>query len=103
MRPRRVVRRTARRTTRRTVRRMRRRRRRRLILGGFTVLAIGGAAYGGFKLATRDVQNIEQHTGRSADDLTEQELISAMEDLGIQKIELTDADKAEVTRAESAA
>lgn len=79
---------------------MRRRRRRRLILGGFAVLAIGGAAYGTFKLATRDVQKIEQHTGRSADDLTEQELIAAMQELGIEKIDLTDADKAEIARAQ---
>lgn len=80
---------------------MRRRRRRRLILGGFAVLAIGGAAYGTFKLATRDVQKIEQHTGRSADDLTEQELIAAMQELGIEKIDLTDADKAEIARAQA--
>jgi cell division septal protein FtsQ len=101
MRPRRVVRRTARRTSRRTVRRMRRRRRRRIIVGGFAILAIGGAAYGTFKLATRDVQKIEQHTGKSADDLTEAELVAAMEDLGIEKIELTDDDKAEITRAQA--
>lgn len=80
---------------------MRRRRRRRLILGGFAVLAIGGAAYGTFKLATRDVQKIEQHTGRSADDLTEQELIAAMQELGIEKIDLTDADKAEIAGAQA--
>ena len=98
---RRTVRRTSRRTTRRTVRRVRRRRRRRLIIGGFTVLAIGGAAYGTYKLATRDTQQIEQHTGKSTDDLTEEELVAAMEDLGIQKIELTDDDKAQITAAES--
>ena len=103
MRPRRMARRGVRRTSRRTVRRMRRRRRRRIVVGGFAILAIGGAAYGTFKLATRDVQKIEQHTGKPADDLTEQELVAAMEDLGIQKIELTDADKAEITSAESAA
>lgn len=80
---------------------MRRRRRRRLILGGFAVLAIGGAAYGTFKLATRDVQKIEQHTGRSADDLTEQELIAAMQELGIEKIDLTDTDKAEIATAQA--
>jgi hypothetical protein len=101
MRGRRVARRTARRTSRRTVRRMRRRRRRRIIVGGFAILAIGGAAYGTFKLATRDVQKIEQHTGKSADDLTEAELVAAMEDLGIEKIELTDDDKAEITRAQA--
>jgi hypothetical protein len=101
MRRRRVARRTVRRTSRRTVRRMRRRRRRRIVLAGFTVLAIGGMAYGTFKLATRDVQKIEQHTGKSADDLTENELVAAMEDLGIEKIELTDDDKAEVTRAQA--
>lgn len=63
-------------------------------MAGFTVLAVGGAAYAGYKLANRDVKKIEQHTGKSADDLTEEELVAAMEDLGIQKIELTDDDQA---------
>ncbi len=97
MRARRVARRTSRRTARRTSRRtFRRMRRRRLILGGFTVLAIGGAAYGTYKLATKDVQRIEQHTGKSADDLTEEELVAAMRALGIEKIELTGEDKAAI-------
>lgn len=71
------------------------------MLGGFTILAVGGAAYAGYKLASRDVQRIEQQTGKSADDLTEEELVAAMEDLGIEKIELTDDDKAEIRKAES--
>ena len=97
--PRAAVRRRGRRRGRRRARR--RMRRRRVVVGGFVVLAVGGVAYAGYKLATSDVQKIEQHTGKSADDLTEEELVAAMEDLGIEKIELTDDDKAEITKAES--
>lgn len=74
-----------------------------LVLGGFAILAVGGAAYAGYKLSTRDVQRVEEQTGKSADDLTEEELVAAMEDLGIEKIELTDDDRAEISKAESAA
>lgn len=92
---RRAARSTARRTTRRTARRVhRRRRRRRVIVGGAVLLAVGGAAYGAYKLSHNDVERIEQHTGESADELTDEELQSAMNDLGIQSQELTDSDKA---------
>jgi ribosomal protein L12E/L44/L45/RPP1/RPP2 len=90
---RRTGRRTARRTSRRTVRRMRRRRRRRLLVGGFVLLAVGGAAYGAIKLTQKDSERIEEHTGASVEELTEEELVQAMKDLGIQSIELDEADK----------
>jgi histidinol phosphatase-like PHP family hydrolase len=35
-----------------------------------------------------------EHTGSSVEELTEEELIAAMQDLGIQSIDLTDEDKA---------
>ena len=95
---RRAVRRTARRTSRRTVRRTRRRMRRRIMVGGMVLLAVGGAAYGAVKLSQQDANKIEQHTGASVEELTEEELIQAMDDLGIQSVDLTDEDKAVITR-----
>ena len=95
---RRAGRRTARRTTRRTVhrtsRRRRRRRRRRIMVGGMVVLAVGGAAYGAVKLSQQDSERIEEYTGDSVEELTEEELVAAMKDLGIESIDLSDEDKA---------
>ena len=68
--------------------------RRRMIVGGMVVLAVGGAAYGAVKLSQKDAQRIEEHAGASVEELTEEELIAAMKDLGIQSIELTDEDRA---------
>ncbi|MGD9317585.1 MAG: SHOCT domain-containing protein [Anaerolineae bacterium] len=95
---RRTARRTARRTTHRTARRMRRRRRRRIMVGGMVLLAVGGAAYGAVKLTQKDAQRIEEHTGASVEELTEEELVAAMEDLGIQSIELDENDQAIITQ-----
>ncbi|MEJ2735804.1 MAG: SHOCT domain-containing protein [Anaerolineae bacterium] len=93
MRGRRVARRTARRTTRRV---MRRRRRRRILVGGMVLLAVGGTA-AAIKLTQKDAQRIEEHTGASVEELTEEELVQAMKDLGIQSIELDDNDRAIIT------
>lgn len=94
---RRAGRRTARRTTRRrtTARRVhRRRRRRRILVAGGVLLAVGGVAYGAVKLSQKDADRIEEHTGASVEELSEEELVAAMEDLGIQSIELTEDDQA---------
>lgn len=91
---RRGARRTTRRTVRRTSRRRRRRRRRRIVVGGMVLLAVGGAAYGAVKLSQKDSQRIEEQTGVSVEELTEEELVAAMKDLGIESIELSDEDKA---------
>lgn len=97
---RRTARRAARRTTRRTIRRTHRRfRRRRILVGGFTLLMVGGAAaagYGAYKLSQRDIQQIETHTGKNAEDLTEEELNAAMDQLGIETHELTAQDEAAI-------
>ncbi len=61
------------------------------------LLAVGGAAYGAVKLSQKDSERIEEHTGASVEELTEDELVAAMEQLGIQSIELTDDDKAIIT------
>ena len=64
-----------------------------VMVGGFMLLAGAGTA-AAVKLSKKDSEKIEQHTGTSADELTEEELVAAMEELGIQSIELTDDDKA---------
>jgi L-fucose isomerase-like protein len=98
MRGRRVARSTARRTTRRTARRVVRRRwRRRIMVGGMVLLAAGGTA-AAIKLTQKDAQRIEEHAGASVEELSEEELVAAMQDLGIQSIELDDNDKAIIAR-----
>jgi hypothetical protein len=58
------------------------------------LLAVGGAAYGAVKLTQKDTQRIEEYTGESVEELSEEDLIAAMEKLGIQSIELTEDDQA---------
>lgn len=100
---RRAARRTSRRTTRRTVRRVSRRRwRRRIMVGGMVLLAAGGTA-AAIKMSQRDADRIEQHTGAPVEELTEEELVAAMEDLGIQSIDLTDDDRAAISYEEQQA
>lgn len=102
--PRRGVRRTARRTGRRTgrrtarrVTRRRRRWRRRIMVGGFVLLAGAGTA-AAIKLSQKDAEKIEQHTGAGVDELSEEELVAAMQDLGIKSIELNEDDQAVLTQ-----
>ena len=87
---RRAGRRAARRTTRRV---MRRRFRRRVMVGGMVLLAVGAGA-AAVKLSQKDAQRIEQHTGTPVEELSDEELTGAMQDLGIQSAELTAEDKA---------
>ena len=76
-----------RRAVRRTSRRRRRRRRRRVLLVG------GLIGLGAYKLGKRDVERIEEHTGASAEDLTDEELDRAMEELNIEKQYRDDSDE----------
>jgi hypothetical protein len=97
---RRVVRRAVRAPIRRSVRRTRRilwRTTRRLILGTSVLLMIGGS-YAVYKLTKHDVERIEQETGKSAENMTEEELKTVMRNLGIQKMELTPEDEIEISR-----
>jgi hypothetical protein len=61
------------------------------------VLAVGGTV-AAVKMSQKDAQRVEEHTGASVEELTEDELVAAMQDLGIQSIELTDEDKAAIAR-----
>jgi len=74
---------------------MRRTIRRTVLVGGMVALAVGGTA-AVIKLSQKDVDRIEQHTGKKAEDLSEQELDRAMDDLGIEEQEMTDQDVAAI-------
>jgi hypothetical protein len=58
------------------------------------LLAAGGAAYAGVKLAQKDADQIEEYTGVPAEELTEEDLRAAMGELGIESIELDEQDYA---------
>ncbi len=66
--------------------------------GGFVLLAGAGTA-AAVKLSQKDAERIEEQTGTPAEELTEEELVAAMEELGIQSIELTDDDQAIIEEA----
>jgi len=76
---------------RRRRRTMRRRMRRRMMVGGAVILAIGSSAT---KMTPTEVQQVEQQTGKKAEDLSEEELDTAMETLGIEGQEPTDQEVA---------
>ncbi len=92
---RRAARRTVRRMTARVVRRMRRRRRRRRI-----ILVGGLIAVGTHKLTKSQVDQIEQQTGKQAEELTDEQLEQAMKQLGIEPEELSDEDWKQVDAAD---
>ncbi len=68
-------------------RRMRRRMRRRLIIGGAVLVATGVSAV---KMSQKEVDQIEQHTGQKVENLSEDQLDTAMADLGIEGQEPND-------------
>lgn len=92
-----VRRMTRRMTVRRQMRMRRRRRRRRILLVGGMV-AVG---YAGYKLSKRDVERVEEYTGQDADELTDEQLEQAMDQLGIEKETMTDEEWAEAERADA--
>jgi len=64
-------------------------------------LLVGGLlAFGAYKLSKRDVQRVEEHTGKSADELTDEQLEQAMDQLGIDKQTLTDEDQTYIDQQE---
>ncbi len=80
-----------------TMRRRRRRRRRRILLVGGMV-AIG---YAGYKMSKKDVQRVEEQTGKDADELTDEQLEQAMDQLGIDKETMSDEEWAEAEKADA--
>jgi hypothetical protein len=57
-----------------------------------------GGSYAVYKLTQHDIDKIEQETGKSAENITEDELKTAMKNLGIQKMELTADDAIHIER-----
>jgi cytoskeletal protein RodZ len=95
-------RRAARRTTRRVMRRTRRRFiRRTVLIGGMVVLAGAGTA-AAIKLSQKDAQRIEEHTGLPPQELEDEDLNQAMQELNIQPQSLTPEDEAALTQQEGA-
>jgi hypothetical protein len=52
-----------------------------MIVAGAVIVAVGASAV---KMTPTEVQQVEQHTGKKAEDLTEGQLDAAMNDLGIE-------------------
>ena len=82
-----------RRQRRRRTRRRRRRRRRRILLVG------GLIAFGAYKMSKKDAQRIEEHTGKDPEEMSDQELEKAMDDLKIEKQYRDDSDQEVVEEA----
>jgi hypothetical protein len=81
---------------RRQMRRRRRRRRMLLLVGGMAVLG-----YAGYKMSQKDVQRVEEHTGQKAEELTDEQLEQAMDQLGIEQETMTDEEWAEAEKADA--
>jgi hypothetical protein len=64
------------------------------LVGGAVVLAAGAAGYAGVKLAQKDADRIEEHTGAPVEELTDEELQGVMDELNIESMEMDDEDYA---------
>ena len=76
--------------------RRRRRRRRRILVGGLV-------AFGAYKMSTKDADRVKAHTGVDPEELEDDELVKAMDELGIEQQTVTDADVEEGSQAPAAA
>ncbi|HSG16868.1 MAG TPA: hypothetical protein VLE70_11180 [Anaerolineae bacterium] len=64
-------------------------------------MAGGAVVWAGHKLSQKNAQKIEEHTGKPPDELSDEEVEAAMDELGIEEEELTEEDKAAVEAAEA--
>jgi len=67
-----------------------------LLIGGMAILG-----YAGYKLSQKDVDRVEEETGKKADELTDEELEQAMEQLGIEPETMTDEEWAASEKADA--
>jgi adenosylmethionine-8-amino-7-oxononanoate aminotransferase len=63
------------------------------LIGGAVLLAAGGT-YAAIKLSKSDADRIEQHTGLAPEELEDEDLQQAMDELNIQSQPLTPEDEA---------
>jgi hypothetical protein len=55
---------------------------------------VGGlVAFGAYKMSTRDADRVKEHTGIDPEEMTDEELAQAMDELGIEKQQRTAADQ----------
>jgi hypothetical protein len=71
-------------------------------VGGFVLLAASGT-YAAVKLSQKDAERIEEHTGYPPDQLENQDLQEAMNELNIQSESLSAEDQAALGEAPAAA
>ena len=64
-----------------------------------SLLALGGTAAVAYKIGQNSVKQVEQHTGKSFDSLSEEELATAIDDLDID-LPADDQDEADETYVE---
>jgi hypothetical protein len=62
------------------------------------MVAIG---YAGYKMSKRDVQRVEEQTGKNADELTDEQLEQAMDQLGIEKETASDEELSQAEQADA--
>ena len=71
----------------------RRRRRRRRVRRRRVVLVGGMVAFGAHKMSTKDADRVEEHTGIPPEELEDEDLEAAMDELGIEKQTVTSEDQ----------
>jgi hypothetical protein len=66
-----------------------------MMMGGFMYLLSDSMAY---KVYQNDVENVEREMEKPVRELSEEELVAAMKLLGIQRLEITSADKETISK-----
>ncbi len=57
-------------------------------------MLVGGlVGFGAYKMSTKDADRIEQHTGIPTEELEDDDLEAAMDELGIEKQQITEDDQ----------
>jgi len=62
------------------------------------MVAVG---YAGYKMSQKDVERVEESTGQNADELTDEQLEQAMDQLGIEKETMSDEEWAQAEKADA--
>jgi len=63
---------------------------------------VGGlVAFGAYKMSKKDADRIEEHTGTSPEEMTDEELERAMQELNIEKQYREESDQAEAGQVDS--
>jgi hypothetical protein len=63
------------------------------VAGGAALVVAGNSAY---KMSEADAQKVQQQTGKPPEDLSEEQLEQAMDDLNIEEQDLTPEDQAAI-------